>query len=546
MRWVKKPAAMFVAVAAVAAAGGAGAACAGLVGRGAGDDDAVPLNVVWVIVDDLGWRDLGVYGSTFYETPNIDRLAAEGVRFSEFYTASPVCSPTRASFMSGKHPARIGITNWIGGEQNGLLLQAEYERALPLEETTVGEAFREAGYTTGYIGKWHLGDGEFMPEHQGFDVTVAVNGAGQPATYFWPYHRDRRSVWDVPDLADGSEGEYLTDRLTDEAIGFLEDHASEPFFLVLSHYAVHTPLQSREALTTKYAAKAASLPAADDPAFLPEGELGVTKQRQDHPVYAGMVESTDDSVGRILDKLDELGLADSTLVVLVSDNGGLSTLVPGRSSMPTSNRPLRAGKGWLYEGGIRAPLIIKWPGVAPAGTSSSVPAVSMDLYPTLLDVAGLELRPEQHVDGASLAGVLGGAGGGSRSALEERDSLFFHFPHYHGSGNRPSGAVRIGNLKLVEWFEDGRFELYDLATDPGEARDLAAERAAEALELRDRLRTWRETVGAKMPQERPREPGAFHTGLSLRRLKAILALGSPLASASTAPTRSARLHPRPR
>lgn len=492
--------------------------------------DAAPVrNVVWIIVDDLGWRDIGIAGSTFYETPHIDRLAAEGARFTQFDTASPVCSPTRASFMTGKHPARLQITNWIGGEQAGRLLQADYLRRLPLDEVTPGEAFKEAGYVTAYMGKWHLGDGDYLPDAQGFDITVAVNGAGQPATYFYPYHRENASAWDVPDLDDGAEGEYLTDRLTDEAVEFLHTYAGQPFLLVLSHYAVHTPLQSKEELTTKYEDKAAMLPTLGEP-FASESGRAISKQRQDHAVYAGMIESTDDSVGRILDTLDELGLADNTAVVLVSDNGGLSTLPTGRTSMPTSNLPLRAGKGWLYEGGVRAPLIIRWPGVtsapgvtaAPDGDGAAtsrgqasqgteggvaplvvdVPVTSMDIYPTLLDMAGLERRPEQHVDGLSLAPLLRGA-----TSLE-REALFWHFPHYHGSGNRPSGAVRVGDLKLVEWFEDGRIELYDLASDPEEAHDLSTSDPSEAARLREIIGRWRVNVNARMPTPNPEWDGS--------------------------------------
>ncbi len=456
-------------------------------------------NVVWIIVDDLGWRDIGVAGSMFYETPNIDRLAAAGMRFTQFDTAGSVCSPTRASFMTGKHPARVNITNWIGGSQAGMLLQGEYLGQLPLDEVTPGEAFKEAGYTTAYMGKWHLGDGAYLPGAQGFDITVAVNGAGQPATYFYPYRRDTPSAWDVPDLADGLEGEYLTDRLTDEAVRFMREHAGGPFFLVLSHYAVHTPLESKDDLTAKYETKAAALPLHLQP-FMPEGSLAISKTRQDHAVYAAMIESTDDSVGRILDALDELGIADETAVVLVSDNGGLSTLPLERTSMPTSNLPLRAGKGWLYEGGIRAPLIIKWPGVTGGGdtlATSDVPTTSMDLYPTLLAMAGLPARPEQHLDGLSLAPLLQGAEG------LEREALFWHFPHYHGSGSRPSGAVRVGDLKLVEWFEDGRRELYDLEADPGETDDIAARNPGETARLHGILGQWRVAVDAAMPTANP-------------------------------------------
>ncbi len=453
-------------------------------------------NVVFILIDDLGWVDTGVYGSSFYETPNIDRLAAEGMRFSQFYTASPVCSPTRASMMSGKHPARLQLTNWIGGEQKGPLLQADYIRQLPLEETTFGEAFREAGYTTGYIGKWHLGREGFMPDQQGFDFIKTVNYAGQPGSYFPPYQNPNWEVTNVPDL-DGDPAEaYLTDRLTDVAVEFLETHRDEPFLLVLSHYAVHTPLQSKDAITRKYELKAAGLPPSAEAAFLPEGTLGTTRQRQDHAVYAGMIESTDQSVGRVLDALDSLGLTEDTIVLFVSDNGGLSTLRGDRSSAPTSNRPLRAGKGLLYEGGIRVPLIIKWAGVTTPGGVSDQAATSMDLYPTLLEMAGLAQRPEQHLDGLSLAGPL-------RGETLSRDTLHWHFPHYHGSGNRPGGAIRQGPFKLIEWFEDGRVELYNLQDDIAESRDLASDLPEQARELRSALQAWRETVGARMPTPNP-------------------------------------------
>lgn len=459
--------------------------------------DARPPNIVVFLIDDLGWTDTGVYGSTFYETPNIDRLAAEGARFTQFYTASPVCSPTRASIMTGKHPARLNITNWIGGEQSGPLLQAEYERQLPLREVTIGEAFKEAGYATGYIGKWHLGAEGYLPDAQGFDTIIAVNHAGQPGSYFYPYVNDRWPITNVPGLEDGTEGEYLTDRLTDEALEFLDRQGAEPFLLVFSHYAVHTPLEAKSALTAKYTTRAAALPATDAAPMLPEGERAITKQRQDHPVYAGMVQSTDESVGRVLEKLDALDLTSRTAVVFVSDNGGLSTLPPGRTHMPTSNLPLRAGKGWLYEGGIRAPLIIRWPGAVDGGGIIEQPVTSMDLYPTLLEIAGLSRRSEQHQDGWSLVPLLRGTG------TLDRDALYWHFPHYHGSGNVPSGAIRLGDYKLIEWFEDGSIELYDLRSDVGETSDLAAEMPEKVEQMRNLLDDWRQRVDARMPRANP-------------------------------------------
>jgi len=456
--------------------------------------DPPPLNVVLIVIDDLGWMDSGTYGSTFYETPNIDRLASEGVRFTDFYTASSVCSPTRASLMTGKHPARLDLTNWIGGEQSGLLDQAEYIRELPLSEVTVGEAFQAAGYQTGYVGKWHLGGAEFLPDAQGFDYMFAVNEAGQPGAYFPPYENPNYAVTNVPDLDGDPEGTYLTDRLTDVTIDFLTEHQEEPFFFVLSHYAVHTPLQAKPEVTARYADKAKDLGPVTEADYEAEREAE-TKLRQDHPAYAAMIESTDQSVGRILDALDDLELWERTIVMFVSDNGGLSTLMRRSPTQATSNLPLRAGKGWLYEGGIRAPLIVRTPGVPAGGLVSDHPASSTDLYPTLLALAGLPARPEQHVDGVSLAAAL-------TAGEAARDTLYWHFPHYHGSGNRPGGAIRAGNFKLVEWFEDGSVELYDLATDLSEDHDLATERPEDTQRLQDRLHAWRAKVGANMPTAR--------------------------------------------
>lgn len=456
-----------------------------------------PPSFVLFVVDDLGWIDSAVYGSSFYETPHIDRLAAEGARFTQFYAASSVCSPTRASLMTGKHPARLHLTNWIGGEQRGLLLPAEYIRALPLEELTLGEAFRQAGYRTGYIGKWHLGTDEHMPDRQGFELIRAVNPAGQPGSYFFPYEKADFPVTNVPDLEDGHDGEYLTDRLTDEAVRFIRANRDEPFLLVLSHYAVHTPLESKAELTEKYTRRAAALPEPTRPRRAPEGETAVTKGRQDHPVYGGMIESLDESLGRLVGELESLGLASRTPVLFVSDNGGLSTLVKTRQNIPTSNHPLRAGKGWLYEGGIRIPFVVRWPGAVEPGRVIEAPAATTDIYPTMLAMAGLPGRPEQHSDGVSLWPLVQGTG-----EPAERD-LFWHFPHYHGSGNTPSSAIRSGDLKLVEWLEDDRVELFDLSSDPAESEDLAESRPVERDRLRSRLRGWRGEVDARMPSPAP-------------------------------------------
>lgn len=451
-----------------------------------------PPNVLVILVDDLGWADTGIYGSTFYETPAIDQLAAEGALLTQFYAASSVCSPTRASIMSGKHPARLDLTNWIGGEQNGLLRQAEYIRELPLEEVTFGEAFQEAGYDTGYIGKWHLGLSGYLPDAQGFEYTFAVNQAGQPGSYFAPYENPNWPVTNVPDLEADPEGVYLTDRLTDAAEAFVREDRDSPFLLVLSHYAVHTPLQAPEGPVSHYRAKAARMGEATEDHYRTERGAS-TKLRQDHPTYAAMIERTDDSVERMVRALEEAGILDETIVVFLSDNGGLSTLARRGQNQATSNEPLRAGKGWLYEGGIRSPFIVRFPPRIVPGTVDQKPAMTTDLYPTLLGLAGLSTRPQQHVDGTDLTPRLGG------EPVPAPDQ-FWHFPHYHGSGNRPSGAIREGDLKLVEWFEDGSTELYDLATDPSEKTNLSGSRSVDAVRLQAKLRAWREGVGANMPQ----------------------------------------------
>ena len=453
-------------------------------------------NVVVILIDDMGWKDTGVYGSTFYETPHIDALSAQGARFAQFYTAGSVCSPTRASIMTGKSPARVHITDWIGGDDPGAMIPAPYDSHLPLSEFTIGEAFQAGGYVTGYIGKWHLGDDLAMPSAQGFAFTRAVNHAGQPGSHFAPYRSASMPETNVTDLEGDRTGDYLTDRLTDEALRFVQQPRTQPFFLMLSHYAVHTPLEAKTDVTAKYAAKRdrQAVSQRAEPAAIAEGATAMTKMQQDHATYAAMVESVDESVGRIVHALDSLHLADNTIVVFMSDNGGLSTLLGSAARMPTSNAPLRAGKGWLYEGGIRAPLIIRWPGAIDAGRIITTPTISTDLYPTLLQLAGLPARAAQTLDGVSVAPLLRG----ERQALTR--SLYWHFPHYHGSGSTPSGAMRRGSLKLVEWFETGRVELYDLARDPGEARDLAAKRPQVAASLRTELAAWRTRVGANMPR----------------------------------------------
>ena len=446
-------------------------------------------NFVFFLIDDLGWTDVGCFGSSFYETPNIDKLAAQGMKFTDAYAACPVCSPTRGSILAGKYPARLGITQWIGGSDQ----PTKYKHFLDLEEVTVAEALKDAGYATAFVGKWHLGNKPYYPDKQGFDVNIGGDSSGAPPSYFYPYKRGNRALLEMP--PGGAEGEYLTDRLTDESLKWLDANRSKPFLLYLSHYAVHTPIQSKQELTEKYKAKAERLPKTEGPKFTPVYGRYKTRMVQDHPAFSGMVQSVDESVGRVTAKLEELGVADNTIVIFMSDNGGLST-VPREA--PTSNLPLRAGKGWLYEGGIREPMIIKWPGVVKAGGVCSEPVTSTDFYPTMLDMAGMRLKHKQHVDGVSLVPLLRGQG------RLERKAIYWHYPHYHGSGNRPSGAVRAGDYKLIEWYENGAVELYNLREDISEEKDLAKKMPEKAAELKAMLAKWRKQVNARMPASEPR------------------------------------------
>ena len=429
-------------------------------------------NVVVILIDDLGWADVGCNGSRFYETPNIDRLARQGMRFTDAYAACPVCSPTRASILTGRYPARLHLTDWLPGRPDRLdqrLLRPKIVRQLPLEEVTLAEALKPAGYVCASIGKWHLGGPGFLPTDQGFDLNIGGNASGSPSSYFPPYRK--------PNLPEGAPGEYLTDRLTTEAERFIEDHRDRPFFLYLAHYAVHIPLQAKAALVAKYRQR----PVTDSP--------------QTNYLYAAMVQSVDESVGRILAKLEALNLSHRTIVFFTSDNGGLSVR-EGPSTPSTSNAPLRAGKGYLYEGGIREPLIIKWPGVVQPATVCATPVSSVDFYPTILALTGAA-PPDRELDGVSLVPLLR-----QRGTLAPRD-LFWHYPHYANQGGRPGGAVRAGNLKLIEFYEDHHLELYDLKADVGEQHNLAGRLPAQAQALERKLAAWRQRVGAQMPTPNP-------------------------------------------
>ena len=427
----------------------------------------LPLNVVFILVDDLGWTDLGCQGSKFYETPNIDYLAREGMRFTQAYAACTVCSPTRAALMTGKYPARLHLTDWIAGHirPKAKLKVPDWQMHLPLEERTIAEAFQAAGYATASIGKWHLGGPEFYPEHQGFDVNLGGCERGQPPSYFSPYG--------IPTLTDGPKGEFLSDRLTDETLKFIERNQARPFFIYLPHYAVHTPLMGKPEVIAKYRRKA-------DP-----------RNPQHNPTYAALVESVDDSIGRLLKKLADLKLSGRTVIIFMSDNGGLVL------REITSNRPLRAGKGSAYEGGVRVPLLVKWPGVTPAGSTCDTAVITSDFPPTLMEIAGLKPAPDQVMDGESLVPLLQQTGG------LRRDAIYWHYPHYHPGGATPYSALRQGDWKLIEFFEDDHVELYNLREDIGERNDLAAKFPDRADTLRQKLHAWRAQVGAQMPTPNP-------------------------------------------
>jgi arylsulfatase A-like enzyme len=430
-------------------------------------------NFVFILIDDLGWKDAGFMGSRYYRTPHLDRLAGEGMVFTDAYAAAPNCAPSRACFLTGMYTPRHGIytvnSSERGRARDRKLIPVPNATDLAPEFVTVAEALREAGYVSASIGKWHLGgDPDHDPLSQGFDVNIGGGATGHPPAYFSP--------WNLPHLTDGPAGEYLTDRLTDEAISFVERHHHQPFFLYLTHYAVHTPTQAPEEITDRYRDR----PGSDG---------------HDHPVYAAMIESVDHGIGRLLDMLDDLELSRDTVVIFFSDNGG--------HGARTSMEPLRGSKGMLYEGGIRSPMIVRWPGRIEAGSRCTEPVIMVDFLPTMLEMAGVSRPESQPVDGMSLSPLLAGA-----STLG-REALYWHFPAYleayagmEGAWRTtPAGAVRAGEWKLIEFFEDGRLELYHLADDIGERRDLADLHPEKRDELHRLMRDWRRETGAPVPTE---------------------------------------------
>jgi arylsulfatase A-like enzyme len=447
--------------------------------------DQKPPNVVFILADDLGWRDLSGEGSSFYESPNVDRIAREGMRFTQGYATCQVCSPSRASLMTGKYPARLNITDWIGAaegegwKRNTRLLPATYEHQLPTQDITLAEAFQSAGYKTFFAGKWHLGGEGSFPEDHGFDINVGGHHRGSPPGGFF-------SPYDNPKMESGPKGEYLPLRLGRETSEFIEKHQDEPFFAYLSFYMVHAPLQTTEALWDKYRKKAEG---QEKPKFrFIVDRTSPVRQVQDNPLYGGMVEAMDTAVGMVLETLDRLGLEENTIIVFTSDNGGVSA----GDGKATSNLPLRGGKGRQWEGGIREPYYIKWPGVAPAGASNETPVIGTDFFPTLLEMAGICSLADQHVDGVSLVPLLKGG------EIAERN-LFWHYPHYGNQGGEPSSIIRSGDWKLIYYYEDRRKELYHLPSDPVEHNDIAASEPGKVIELTALLEAWLIEVDARFP-----------------------------------------------
>ncbi len=433
-------------------------------------------NIVLIFIDDMGWRDVGCYGNEFVETPRIDQLASEGMRFTDFYAAGAVCSPTRCAVQSGQNQARIGITDFISGHWRPFerVITPRPTMALPLDTVTVAEALKEAGYATGYVGKWHLGSvAQFQPNHQGYDFSAVINGPHLPGKY---------RVYGRPDLKPKSE-QNRTDFEADLCIDFIRENKSKPFFLMLSPYAVHIPLAAMSDKVEKYKKKTAEM-----------------NRELPHPVYAAMIEHCDDMVGRIVDAVDDEGLSDNTMIVFTSDNGGLYRRYDYREHADdnvASLAPLKGEKGSLHEGGVRVPLIVKYPPLTKPGSVCSEPAISYDFYPTFVDLAGGSLPTNQTIDGLSLKPVLSDA-----KANLNRDAIHWHYPHYHH--DRPASSIRDRDWKLIEYLDGtGDVELYHLTEDIGETKNVAPEKKGRVADLKQKLKTWRQNVLARMPIPNP-------------------------------------------
>lgn len=478
-------------------------------------------NIIFILADDLGWADLTSYGSTFYETPNLDKLASKGTKFTQGYATCPVCSPTRASLMTGKYTVKTGVTDWIPGRQeNGKAKPFEKLIAQPtayqlaLEENTIGEYAVANGYKTFFAGKWHLGEEEkYWPDYQGFQINKGGWSKGSPTAkindstggFFTPYGNPR--------LKDGPKGEYITDRLANECIAFMESNQQSPFFMMYSMYAVHNPLQAPAALIKKYEEKQKKLNLKSDQRFAKDEawmkfEDGWKRRLvQDNPVYAAMIENMDWNIGRILQKLKELGLDENTLVIFTSDNGGLSTA----EGSPTVNGPLRGGKGWLYEGGVRVPLIIYWNNKITAGTIADVPVTTADFYPTIAKVINAAYQKDKQVDGEDIFKIL------QKTEQYQKRKLYWHYPHYSNQGGKPGSSIREGNYKLIYNYEDETTELYDIKNDISETKNLAASNRQIEQQLKKDLFKWLKETGALMPNKNPAYTPLSGSGANMRK-----------------------------
>jgi len=454
-------------------------------------------NVLFFLVDDLGWSDVGYNGSKYYETPFIDQLANEGMVFTNAYATHPRCVPSRYSLITGKYPARAQMPGPGEGKLKGPHLRPGDEGKLKTDEQTIASALKQAGYATFFAGKWHLATSGTLPEDVGFDVNIAGGHAGSPISYFYPYNNGKQAGKKAPieGLEGGEEGEYLTDRITDETIKWLKEHqqkeTNQPFFAYVSHYAVHEPLQAKTEHLEKFQLKLDTMVYKGEP-FIEEG-TGTTKMHQDDPYYAGMVYSMDESLGRIQACLKELNQLENTIIIFFSDNGGLSNRGFNPRRVATSNYPLRAGKGHLYEGGVREPLIIKWPGVTKAGAKSNHVVTGTDFFPTILDMLNLPLLPDAHKDGVSFVWALT-----NKTDPNPDRPVFWHSPvdRPHATGDSNSSAIRQGRYKLIEFYDEGRIELYDLATDLEEQKNLVDELPEVAQSLLHELHVWRKEVNA--------------------------------------------------
>jgi len=435
-------------------------------------------NVVFFLVDDLGWTDVACYGSEIYKTPNIDKLATEGMLFTQSYAAHPLCIGSRFSIMTGKYPARA-----VRSKKFGLMSP---------DETTLAETFKEGGYQTFFAGKWHLGNEGNYPENQGFDINIGGHHMGAPASYFYPYGEED-NIRKVPGLQkEGKQGDYLTDVLTDKTIEFIKQNKDKPFLAYLSHYAVHTPLESKPS-KREDAQKIIDTHTFEQPSYS-KVKNADEKLRQDNATYAGMISSIDESLSRIMTTLEELGLSENTIIVFTSDNGGDGTKMNKRGKS-TSNAPLKAGKCWLYEGGIRVPHIVKWPNNIPRGVVSDAKVIGSDHYPTLLELVGLSKKPKQHIDAVSYAAILKG------EARPKRKAMFWHFPAgvklTRACGTDGGTVIQEGDYKLIDWYNTNTFELYNLQEDLGEQYDISKEMPQKAQELLGKTQAWRKEVNAK-------------------------------------------------